>query len=92
MPKTKRIAPILPIVNYDPGKPPKDLMGARKCLMCGRNWPNRPMFSPSPCCNEEAGITTNEQPDMNWFDACKELRQAKFERWYMRRDDDHIET
>lgn len=70
-------------LNVDPHKPPTGWdHGARRCIRCKKAWPNLAIFSPSPCCNENAGQSNTAEPDMSWADAVQHLLRAKFDRYY----------
>lgn len=59
-------------------------VGCRRCMQCGKNWPNISAFSPSPCCNTQSGIVGDGTPEMDWSSAVKQLLSLKFERLYER--------
>lgn len=51
-------------------------------MVCNKDWPNISVFSPSPCCNAQAGVVATAQPEMTWGRAVKELMYFRFERYY----------
>jgi hypothetical protein len=70
-------------LDYSKDNPPKLWdQGCRRCSVCKRNWPNVPEFSPSPCCNHQAGIVADGMPDMDWPSAYHDLQMFRFERFY----------
>lgn len=56
--------------------------GSRRCIKCKKDWPNLPEFSPSPCCDERAGIVSDGEVDISWPDAYAELMRFRFNRIY----------
>lgn len=72
-------------LNLSFDDPPKDWnVGVRRCIQCGKNWPNLNHFSPSPCCNAQAGVVADAIPDMGWEVALRDLLRFRFERYYER--------
>lgn len=70
-------------LDLDHRQPPdgwKD--GARKCIECGRNWPNVAAFVPTPCCDKVGGIVMDAVPDMTWPEAVSALLHFRFNRYY----------
>ena len=61
--------------------------GVRRCKECKKNWPNLPEFSPSPCCNCQAGTVSDALPDMDWETAYIELVRFRFDRVYEKWND-----
>lgn len=70
-------------LQIDPKRPVEGWNdGARRCIACKKAWPNLALFSPSPCCNANAGVVSSAEPDMSWESAVKSLLHARFERYY----------
>ena len=71
-------------LDIDPLRPPEGYWeGARKCQECERLWPNYMIFDPSPCCDSDTLVVTDENVgDLSWREACKALLDARFRRWY----------
>lgn len=75
-------------LTYSKTNPPEDWdEGARRCIQCKKNWPNLSEFSPSPCCNHQAGIVADATPDTNWPDAYSDLLRFRFDRFYEKWND-----
>jgi hypothetical protein len=82
--------PVYKKLKVDPKRPPEGWRdnGARRCLACGKGWPNMPIFAPSPCCGQQAGIVVDANPDVTWPEAVHALLQARFERFYQQWNED----
>ena len=75
-------------LEYSKNDPPEGWNdGARRCIGCKKDWPNVPEFSPSPCCNYQAGIVADALPEMTWDTALTELKRFRFERFYEKWND-----
>lgn len=75
-------------LDYDKNTPPEGWNnGARRCIACKKDWPNMPEFSPSPCCDQQAGTVMDTVPDMNWRVAYAELLKFRFEKYYEKWND-----
>lgn len=75
-------------LEYNKSSPPQGWNeGARRCMECKRDWPNLPEFSPSPCCNMQAGVVSDASTEMTWADAYGALMLFRFERIYEKWND-----
>lgn len=75
--------PVYNKLDLDKDHPRKDWdEGCRRCIQCGKSWPNISSFSPSPCCSVAAGTVGNMSPDMSWKEAVIALHTSRFERIY----------
>lgn len=83
MSRSDGVYPSYAKLELDPNKPPAGWdYGARRCIKCKKSWPNMGIFSPSPCCNENAGVVNTAEPDMSWAEALSEVLRVRFERYY----------
>lgn len=75
-------------LEYSKQNPPDGWnVGSRRCIGCKKDWPNVADFSPSPCCNYQAGVVADGFPDMDWETAYIELMRFRFERYYEKWND-----
>jgi hypothetical protein len=85
MPRSDGKYPHYVKLDVDPHNPPDGWdEGCRRCIVCKKNWPNIAVFSPSPCCNQQAGIVADGMPDVNWKEAVHYLLHSKFDKFYER--------
>lgn len=83
MSRSTNIYPSYVKLDLDQRKPPEGWRdGVRRCIICDRNWPNLPIFVPTPCCNAVGGIVLDANPDMTWPEAVSALFHFRFERYY----------
>jgi len=83
MPRSNDKFPSYQKLKIDAKKPPlRWNEGCRRCIACKKCWPNSRYFSPSPCCNQNAGIVTTTEPQVTWAEGVKAVLTARFERLY----------